>query len=69
MKNGHGDWDDPKVTSLASARKAAEQRKRSDRWARLNLKERLVGLVLIALAVGMLIYWARKLAGSFSFAP
>ena len=70
VKNGRDDHHDPKVTSLDAARKAAAQRTRTEKRAEAgSLKERLIGGVLIALALGAILHFGRKLlvVGSADF--
>jgi len=70
MKNGRANGhDDPKVASLEAARKAVAKKQRAERWARLNLKELLVGLGLVGLAVYAVVYWLMGLLGGRAVTP
>ncbi len=69
MQNGRKGGNEVKVTSLDAARKAAAQRKRSQADGRPSLGQRVVGVVMIALAAGMLVHWGRGLLSAASVAP
>ncbi len=74
MKNGRGDHhdDDPKIASFEAARKRADAAKKAA--ARAARPERSIGqwvtgALIVAMALGMLVWWGRSLMQSLSIAP
>jgi len=76
MKNGRDDTrDDPKVTSLAAARKKAAQARRASSSQsgpssrKGGMTELLVGAALVAMALGFVVHFTRPLwQGALSLA-
>ena len=74
MKNGRGGDhdDDPKIASFETARKRADAAKkaaaRSARPER-TIAQWMTGALIVAMALGMIVWWGRSLMQSWGFAP
>jgi hypothetical protein len=77
MKNGRGDdhhYDDPKIASISEARRKAEAARKTAAKQSAGPPGRTIGQIvtggiIVAMAVGMLVWWGRSLMQSLSFAP
>ena len=79
MKNGRGDHhdDDPKIASFEAARKKAAAAKAAaarkgagpGAGAARGLRDWMFGGAMIAMAIGVLVYWGWRLLGAASVAP
>ena len=74
MKNGrgHDHGGDPKIASFEAGRKRAEAAKKAA--ARAGAPQRTIaqwvtGALIVAMALGMIVWWGRSLFQSLSFAP
>ena len=74
MRNGRDDHrDDPKIASISEARKRAEAARRAaareQSGPRRTIGQWITGGVIVAMALGMIIWWGRAMFQSLSFAP